>query len=308
VRLCAEDEHFTPHTGTVHRFCEPPLPPGLRFDHALEAGAIVTPHYDAMLGKLIAHAPSRALAIERLAHALDATTVLGLPTNRAFLAACLRHPVFVAGDALIPFLAEHGSALREQLQPPPDAVLAGVLAAVYAHHLPANALPCPFPRPLRWQCGNDTLTLTVQETGAGGAQITLGDQTLNAAVAASSVTLNHQRWATTACETQTGHWQVQVGAHTLNLQNLSHTPLERAGGAAAGRELRAPFNGKLLAVHVQAGAEVQKGAPLLVIESMKLEHQVTAPRNGRIDAVQVAAGQQVAPGQLLITFAAESPA
>src|SRR5690606_10369597 len=108
VRLCAEDEHFTPHTGTVHTFIEPPLQEGLRFDHAIAPASVITPHYDAMLGKLIAHAPDRAQAIAQLAHALDATVLLGLPTNRALLAACLRHPVFGAGEALIPFLAEHG--------------------------------------------------------------------------------------------------------------------------------------------------------------------------------------------------------
>ncbi|HSX94198.1 MAG TPA: biotin carboxylase N-terminal domain-containing protein, partial [Hydrogenophaga sp.] len=73
VRLCAEDERFTPHTGTVRAFVAPPLSEGLRFDHAIETGTEVTPHYDAMLGKLIAHAPTREQAIERLAHALDAT-------------------------------------------------------------------------------------------------------------------------------------------------------------------------------------------------------------------------------------------
>ena len=107
VRLCAEDEHFTPQTGTVLAFA---APGGLRFDHALHAGAVVTPHYDAMLGKLIAHAPTRAEAIDRLRTGLDQTAVLGLPTNRAFLAACLQHPVFRAGEALIPFLAEQADA------------------------------------------------------------------------------------------------------------------------------------------------------------------------------------------------------
>ena len=71
VRLCAEDERFTPHAGTVQRFAAPPLSEGLRFDHALEDGTVVTPHYDALLGKLIAHAPTRAEAIGRLAQALD---------------------------------------------------------------------------------------------------------------------------------------------------------------------------------------------------------------------------------------------
>ncbi|TAJ42368.1 MAG: ATP-grasp domain-containing protein, partial [Chitinophagaceae bacterium] len=171
VRLCAEDEHHTPHTGRVHRFAEPPLPRGLRFDHALETGSEVSPHYDAMLGKLIAHAPTRREAIDRLAHALDQTLVLGLPTNRAFLAACLRHPVFHEGGALIPFLAEEGDTVRAMLLHPPDAVLAGVLAAVFGAQAPAAALPCPFARPLRWLHGDQVLDLSVQELGQGALSV-----------------------------------------------------------------------------------------------------------------------------------------
>jgi len=304
VRLCAEDEHFTPHTGRVQAFQPPPLSPGLRFDHALEAGSEITSHYDAMLGKLIAHAPTRTEAIQHLAHALDATAVLGLPTNRAFLAASLRHPVFGAGDALIPFLAEHGDALREQLQPPPEPVLAGVLAATYHVLMPATALPCPFARPLRWQHAAHTLELAVQEHGQGALSVTLGERSVQAHVAQESVTIDGVSWRVHAVSLGGGRWEVQAGAHTLSLQDLSHTPREREGGVSAARELRAPFNGKLIAVHAQAGADVQKGTPLFVIESMKLEHQIAAPRDGRVDAVPVSAGQQVAPGQVLVTFSA----
>lgn len=304
VRLCAEDAAFTPHTGTVHSFREPPHQPGLRFDHALETGLEVTPHYDAMLGKLIAHAPTRGEAIDRLAHALDATTVLGLPTNRAFLAACLRHPVFREGGALIPFLAEHGDALREALQPPPDAVLAAVLAAAFDGQAPAQGLPCPFARPLRWQHGEQVLELAAQEAGHGALRVALGERTAQATVSRGRVAIDGTSWAVAAAPLGGGHWQVQAGVHTLALTDLSHAPRERAGGAAAARELRAPFNGKLIAVHAQPGAAIAKGEPLLVIESMKLEHTLAAPRDAVVESLSVAAGQQVAPGQLLITFAA----
>jgi geranyl-CoA carboxylase alpha subunit len=123
VRLCAEDEAFTPHTGQVKVF--PPLPLGegrgegthaTRFDHAIFEGMEVPPHYDSMLGKLIAHAPTRSEAIAQLAGALDRLQLLGLPTNRAFLAACLRHETFAAGQALIPFLSQQGDAIRAVLQ------------------------------------------------------------------------------------------------------------------------------------------------------------------------------------------------
>ena len=304
VRLCAEDEHFTPHTGRVRHFAEPPLPSGLRFDHALETGCEITPHYDAMLGKLIAHAPTRREAIDRLAHALDQTLVLGLPTNRAFLAACLRHPVFHEGGALIPFLAEEGDTVRAMLLHPPDAVLAGVLVAVFGAQAPATALPCPFARPLRWLHGDQVLDLAVQEQGQGALSVAWGERTVPARVAPGRVVIGGVTWPVAAAPLGAGRWQVQAGAHTLSLTDLSLAPRERAGGASAARELRAPFNGKLIAVRAQPGAVIAKGEPLLVIESMKLEHTLAAPRDVTVEALSVAAGQQVAPGQLLVTFAA----
>ncbi len=310
VRLCAEDDHFTPHTGTVRAFAEPPLPHGLRFDHAIERGTDVTPHYDAMLGKLIAHAPTRAQAIERLAHALDATVLLGLPTTRGFLAACLRHPVFAQGQALIPFLAEHGDGIRAALQPPPGAVLAGVLAASFTTGSAAAALPCPFPRTLRWRlghAGSDAIPLdvTVLERGHGWLDASAVGHTHTVQVQSGRVVVDGVSQPCLAVPLGADRWQVQVGRHTLDLRDLSFAPRERAGAAGAGREVRAPFNGKVVAVHASPGARVAKGQPLLAIESMKIEHQVAAPRDATVEAVSVSSGQQVAPGQLLITLAAE---
>ena len=167
VRLCAEDENFTPQTGTVLAFSEPE---GLRFDHALHMGAVVTPHYDSVLGKLIAHAPTRREAIDRLCAGLNQTTLLGLPTNRAFLAACLQHPVFRAGEALIPFLAEQADTVREDLQATGDARKVAVLAVLYAHQAPAAAMPSPFTRPVRMGLGDEVLSLSLQELGQGRVQ------------------------------------------------------------------------------------------------------------------------------------------
>jgi geranyl-CoA carboxylase alpha subunit len=317
VRLCAEDDHHTPHTGRVGRFNEPPMARGLRFDHALETGSEVTPYFDSMLGKLIAHAPTRAGAIAQLAHALDHTQLLGLPTNRAFLAACLRHPVFGAGEALIPFLAEHGEHLRSHLAaqrgPGQPALVVTMLAVQFASAPPAASLAVPFNWPLRFGLDDAVCSLDLQELGAGQLRITHGETSHTARVEVLTsgvmrVELDGRQWTACAVATTAGRWHVQVlgGVTTVDtwLTELSHQPAQRAGGANGSRELRAPFNGKLIALHAQPGSVVAKGAPLLVIESMKLEHTLSAPRDLAVDNISVAAGQQVAPGQLLITFAA----
>ncbi|HMN94163.1 MAG TPA: biotin carboxylase N-terminal domain-containing protein [Hydrogenophaga sp.] len=309
VRLCAEDEYFIPHAGTVHLFNEPLLSEGLRFDHALESGAVVTPHYDAMLGKLIAHAPSRDEALDRLAQALDDTVLLGLPSNRAFLAACLRHPVFRSGEAGIPFLAEHGDALRVALAPSAQAQVTAAVAASYGGRTPAHELPSPFPRTQRWRVGTQVLDLVLREQGGSRVSVQVGDTQHEAVFTPGALALDGVSRALTVvalAESDPPAMAVRWGSDVFELVDLSLAAPEGAGGGPSANELRAPFNGKLVALAAQAGARVTRGQTLMTIESMKIEHQITAPRDGAVAAVPVAPGQQVTPGQVLLTFEPES--
>ena len=308
VRLCAEDDDFSPHAGRVQHFVEPAH---ARFDHALQAGGEVTPYYDSMLGKLIVHGSGRGEAIEKMISALAGTQLLGLPTNRAFLAACLAHPVFRAGQAQIPFLAEHGGEIRATLQEQQTQV---VLPAVLGLHFDggagaAQALPCPFGKALRVIHGEQVLALTVTETGAGRLEVSSGAHLHLAACARGSdgrmrVTVDGLSRTVQACRVADGRWHVQVGATDVWLKDAS---LEPAAGVASGNqamELKAPFNGKVIAVRVSAGESVKRGDTLLVIESMKLEHAVCATRDAVVAAVSVEPGQQTAPGQVLLRFEA----
>lgn len=308
VRLCAEDDNFSPHTGRVLHFT---VPAHARFDHALEAGGEVAPYYDSMLGKLIVHGTSRADAIGKMMAALAGTQVLGLPTNRAFLAACLAHPVFRARGALIPFLAEHGDGIRKTLQDQQTQLL---LPAALALHFgrsagAAQSLPCPFGKALRLLHGEQVLAITVTETGAGRLEVMAGKlQHLAACVRIGDgrmvVTVDGLRSSVQAFRVADGRWHVQVGATDVWLREASFEPAAGPASASRAMELRAPFNGKLLAVKVAAGATVQRGDTLLVIESMKLEHAVCATRDAVVAAVEVAPGQQTATGQVLLRFEA----
>jgi 3-methylcrotonyl-CoA carboxylase alpha subunit/geranyl-CoA carboxylase alpha subunit len=296
VRLCAEDEDFAPHTGTVAVFVPPspasggsdflPLPlgegrgegttahPSLRFDHAIYEGLRVSPYYDSMLGKLIAHAPSREEAIDILAAGLDHLRLLGLPSNRRFLAACLRHPVFRAGDAGISFLADQGDAVRTQLAAEEGACLEAAARAALAPA--AGAMPCPFARPVRVRHRGQVHDWQFTADGSSLPPVAV-------------VTM------------QPAQMHVQCADVDLFIDDLSHAPTAR-GGSAAGDEVRAPFNGKVLAVRVAPGTAVRKGEPLLVLESMKLEHTVGAPREGIVKTVHFAPGQQAATSNLLVTL------
>jgi 3-methylcrotonyl-CoA carboxylase alpha subunit/geranyl-CoA carboxylase alpha subunit len=308
VRLCAEDEHFTPQTGTVHAFAEPE---GLRFDHALHVGAVVTPHYDSMLGKLIAHAPTRREAIDRLCAGLHQTTLLGLPTNRAFLAACLQHPTFTAGEALIPFLAEQADMVRKRLQAHGDARTVAVLAVLYAIQAPAAAMPSPFMRPVRMGLGEEVLALSLQELGQGQVRVQMGDTTHEARMHRSGdllhITLNGRLWQArvVACTGAVQRWHVQLQGPEcveLWLTDQSHSAPSTGASAQAAQSLRAPFNGKLIALNVQEGQQVKQGEAVLVIESMKLEHILCAPRDAVVHSLSASVGQQVGPGQVLVQW------
>ncbi|CAN5682347.1 acetyl-CoA carboxylase biotin carboxylase subunit [soil metagenome] len=280
VRLCAEDDRFTPHAGTVRHFR---VPSGVRFDHALFEGLQVPPWYDSMLGKLVVHAATREEAINRLAAALDELQVLGLPTNRALLAACLRHPVFAAGEALIPFLEQHGDSIRAQLLDAERSVrmACGLAAVAGGEGRAASSLACPFPRPVRLRHRGELMDVAVDSADPAW-----------------------QGKGVVAVRVDGRHWHAQQAATDVFVDDASFDPPASAGGGAAGQELRAPFNGKLIAVKVSRGDKVVQGDVLVIVESMKLEHSLAASRAGVVAGVLVEAGQQVAPGQVLVTLEA----
>jgi len=304
VRLCAEDEHFHPHTGRVVQLREPAPASafcweegsGLRLDHALEPGLEVGLHFDPMLGKVIARGATREEARMRLVSALRELVVLGLPTNRGFLLACLDDEDFVAGRAAVPFLQEAGPRLREAVVARERAAVAA--AACAAFQTAATALPCAWPRPLRWRHRGELHEALVQEApGSGAEPLTVNGKALQRAVLPPR---GEQAGAPR-------RWHLQWAGIDWFQEDASFEPPATEAPAQAGLELRAPFNGRVLRVAVQAGDVLGPGSTAVVIESMKLEHALgpAAGQAGLVVAeVTVRAGQQVAPGQVLLRLAA----
>ncbi len=336
VRLCAEDENYTPHAGRIAHFAEVPCASHfarspLRFDHAIEAGSEVTPFYDAMLGKLIVHAATREAAIDRLIAALAQTEVLGLPTNRGFLIECLNDARFQAGQALISFLDEHGDALRAALLEKELAAHAAYgLVAVFppiplgdgrgeglqpdpthvAH--PQTHLACPFAAPRRLMHREQVSALAVR-VRSGGLRITGPDGR------ARDVAVQPLPDGSLRC-TEDGitqrvravpvpggdggqRWHAQAGAVDWWFDDVSYLPQAGAGNALAATELKAAFNGRVVRIAVQPGQALAAGEATLVIESMKLEHSLSVRTATTVAEVLVEVGQQVAPGQVLLRFA-----
>jgi geranyl-CoA carboxylase alpha subunit len=311
VRLCAEDAHFTPHSGTITHFREPTS--NIRFDHAIASGMKVAPYYDSMLGKLIAHAPSRQQAIDQLTAALAQTQVMGLPTNRQFLAATLQHADFQTGLACIPFLTMEADAIRQSLLQQEEQALLGAAVALYFANAAyiAHALPCPFPKSLRLRHGDKIYAYLLQELGQGRLAIAdsvHADTSHTVSYEAEPegsiyITINSMREQVCATQLPDLRWHVQVGGSDLWLDDLTLATPTLSDCAGSASDLRAKFNGKVIAIQVEISATVKRGDTLLVIESMKLEHAIAAPQDGVVVSIEVALGQQTATGHVLVRFA-----
>ena len=309
VRLCAEDAQYSPHSGTVAHFAEPPA--NTRFDHAIYSGMAVAPYYDSMLGKLIAHAPTRQQAIEQLSSALAQTQLLGLPSNRSFLKAILQDTEFQAGQARIPYLVHKADNLRQQLQADEQGALLYAAVAMYfaGQTQPTEQLACPFAKSLRLQHLDTLHALSLQEMGDGKVKLSCNDGEHIAHYQAGKygqhfVTIDDLQERVCAVQFADQRWHVQVGAVDLWLEDSTLTALSTSTGAAGSAEVRAKFNGKVIAIQTETGATVKRGDTLLVIESMKLEHAIAATQDGVVTGIEVALGQQAITGQLLVRLIA----
>ena len=322
ARLCAEDpaRDFLPQAGTVRLW---QAPPNVRCDHALRTGCEISPFYDSMLGKLIAHAPTRSAAITQLAHALDHTVCLGLQTNRGFLAKLLRHPAFSGDGVTTAFIGTHFADAGSRTDSTPGWLQA--LAAVASATLAAEPLPALWSG---WTSSNVVATDALLDSGGsvqrwriegvpgdvvarqahlpGEAQSTLSHRvqtlTQHTGHAITAVVDGRPVSATLHRDPQRWCWLCEG----LELEVLDR----RLSGAANKSEasagaLHAPMHGRITQVLFEAGATVQAGALLLVMEAMKMEHQIHAPHAGMVKALFAREGDQVSARQLLVELVAE---
>ena len=301
ARLYAEDvpAGFLPATGRLAHLA---FPAGVRADTGVRTGDAISPWYDPMIAKVIVHGPTRAVALSRLARALDDTQVAGTVTNLAFLAALARHPGFVAGDVDTGLIARDLPALiaprdRDHLDLAMQAT-----AILHAADLPSGplagfALWQPLRHPVRLGAGEGTVAATVEMLSPDVVRVAFDGLVLEA-------------------ERRPGGWQVEgqgpltvveaggaihVFAPGRTLSLPRHDPLDRAATAAGGGNLTlSPMPGLVKAVFVAAGQAVAAGERLAVLEAMKMEHMLVAARDGTVAEVLVAPGAQVEAGAALI--------
>jgi geranyl-CoA carboxylase alpha subunit len=305
VRLCAEDpaRDFMPQAGTLQRWR---MPPDLRVDHALADGSVIPAFYDSMLAKLVAHGGSRDEARRRLRHGLDAALAFGVPTNRGFLAACLAHPVFAAGEATTAFIGAHrDSLLAAPALPWPAPALAAFALYVTggAAPRPGRALTAEFALPMRLALGEAVHAMEVLRRRDGDYLVRLdGAGHLFELERRDEGELAFRaggRQARLAVLRDGDRLFLQLDGVELTVRDLTYALPDRAGQGGGDGRLRAAMTGRVVAVSVSAGETVSAGQPLVTLEAMKMEHVHVAPVAGVVRAVHVDAGAQVSAGHVV---------
>ena len=332
VRLCAEDPAagFLPQTGRVLTWCTP-TGEGLRADHCVIEGGVISPFYDSLQGKLMAWGETRLQAIQKLIAMLGDTALLGLASNRDFLIELLSQPEFQGPGVTTGFIAEQYPAERIQAILAPDdahqALAAALLVETDAQALrAANDLDDSL---LGWHSANTsalTIKLARGEHTAVLAVESLGDREYRTDIittadeqnmAARGVRLLSIDGPRVSYIAEGRRLQAHFARHGSQLwlatptctacyEDVTYAAEQGAEAGSDGRIL-APIDGKVMNVSVAPGQVVAKGELLLVLEAMKMEFRLQAPVAGTVELVNVGAGAQVSLRQLMvqITPAAE---
>ncbi|MFI5767795.1 acetyl/propionyl/methylcrotonyl-CoA carboxylase subunit alpha [Streptomyces sp. NPDC051658] len=313
ARLYAEDpaRDWQPQTGPLHTL-HVPGEPGIRLDTGYTGGDTIGVHYDPMIAKVIAHAPTRTQAVRLLARALERARIHGPVTNRDLLVRSLRHPDFLAARLDTGFYDRHLDALTPAPAPdeagPRRAALAAALADAAARQHGPGPGPVRLgawrnissqPRTKRYRTEPDgtehqaayrtTRTGPVPETGerviaAGPDRVTLE---------ADGIT----RHFDIAVHRDKAYVDTATGSYTFTALPRFTDPTDRTEPGS----LLAPMPGTVVRVAegLTPGAAVRAGQPLIWLEAMKMEHRILALATGTLTALHAAPGLQVEVGALL---------
>ncbi|MGB8930143.1 MAG: acetyl/propionyl/methylcrotonyl-CoA carboxylase subunit alpha [Anaeromyxobacteraceae bacterium] len=331
ARVYAEDpsRDFLPSTGRLAHLRAPEEGPHVRIDAGVREGDAVTVHYDPMIAKLIVWDTDRAGAVRRLRGALAEYQIVGVTTNLTLLGAVAAHQAYGAAELDTGFIERHRAELLGDTAPATDAVLAVAtmdvllrraaegeeevresldphspwhrtdgwrLNADYHHAVTfvdagrhVRVVAHYRPRGLVLELPGGRVEVRGERSGASDLVVDFGGARLRATVVRSGEDL---------VVMSQGH------GHRLTLFD----PDAAAEREVAAGSLAAPMPGKVIAVLVEAGDAVKRGAPLVILEAMKMEHTITSPRDGTVAAIHFATGALVSEGASLLALEAEGGA
>ncbi|MEV4397758.1 biotin carboxylase N-terminal domain-containing protein [Nonomuraea sp. NPDC049607] len=307
ARLYAEDAGYVPQTGVLRRF---EVPGDVRVDSGVESGSEVSPHYDAMLAKIVGYGATRAEAARKLAASLRRARLHGVTTNRDLLLEIVTSPAFLAGETNTAFLSSGGplSPLSAPSSPPSGdgglPALAAALAMAAANRRDARVLaglPAGWrnvrsqPARARFEEADvvyDPLPPGVSVVSARPEEVVLESGGLRRTFQVARYDGDDRVYVDSA-----------AGAAVLTPVPRLPEPVEHVAPGS----LLAPMPGSVLRVEVAEGDTVVQGQPVLVLEAMKMEHRIAAPAGGVVSDVRVEKGQQVEAGAVLAIIQEENP-
>ena len=328
VRVYAEDptRDFLPSIGTLVHLRQPAETVDVRVDTGVRAGDAITPNYDPMIAKLIVHGDTREEAVRRLAAALHDYEVVGVQTNLGLLRAIATHPTFAAGELDTGFIGRHA----DDLFAASDAGDAGLgriveIAAVMtlldeqrravATTAPAADPHSPWGLADAWRMNSNGYQDFCIRRGGTETTLRAYPQHNGYRIDCAGASL-HVNWAADEAGARLAidgvlH-RVRVARHgaalvaILDGDNFVVTPVDRLAPprveAAGDDRLSSPIPARVARILVQPGDEVKKGAPLMVLEAMKMELTLSAPMDGVIATVRHRVDDMVQEGADLITF------
>ena len=326
ARVYAEDplRDFLPVTGCLMHLGLPEASPSVRVDSGVRSGDEITPYYDAMIAKIIVHGRDRAEALSTFRSALADLEVAGLASNAALLRRIARCPDFVEARLDTGLIERNRQELLAPPVAPGESVVA--LATVTAWQRLADAAREAARRSsdphspwspndawrlngkqtqiLTFRSAGHTLQVSARARGTGLDVELLGrSRRLNWRTVEGGALLVQLDDTEITGRVVRSHRRFDIFAagehHVLELDDPLAQEFDARPEAGA---LVAPMPGRIVAVLVAAGATVEKGAPLLVLEAMKMEHTIAAPFPGRVARICFEPGQQVGEGALLVEF------
>jgi 3-methylcrotonyl-CoA carboxylase alpha subunit len=323
ARIYAEDprHEFRPSIGVLTHL-QAPAGSHVRVDSGVRAGDAISVHYDPLIAKLIVWGATREEAIARLRRALEEYEIAGVTTNIAFLSAVTAHPDYRAGRYDTGFLGRHAAELAPPPRPASREVLAAAVQAVLAEQRRKSEVRAaasgdrwsPWNQLNAWRMngaayqdivfadGESRRSVRVFPRREGAFGFECGNERGEVSAAGGSAFLDGVKLQARAVWSGAGQLTAfERGAvHILRVLDPLATS---ASQQETGGRLTAPMPGRIMQVFVEKGAEVQRGAPLMILEAMKMQYTISAPADGRVAEVRYATGDVVEEGAELIAFA-----
>ena len=316
VRLYAEDpeNEFLPSTGPVTLW-QPPL--NARVDSGIVTGGEISPFYDSMVAKIIAHGETRDEALVELKKALAETALIGPKNNRDFLIDAIGQETFIKGEATTAFI---GKVYGEDGYTDPALtdvqLIKGALAQYYLGLEAANAAALPVSKELLgWGSLGALKTVSLYARSETQTRVTftsipnhlsaeLNGQTYDVScerlsAAELELTINREKSVVIYSAETPAQISLITDTRSFSLTNIAGG-LPSGADVGGGGTVRAPMHGQLLEILVKAGDNVKKGDKIAVLEAMKMQHEILAEIDGEVTDVAAKAGTQIAADDLIM--------